>query len=66
MKSFTKFAFALAAVCLITALLGFTRAVEPATHIRCGENLTENTLLDTDLIDCERDDLITRAQGSIL
>jgi parallel beta-helix repeat protein len=63
MNSLMKIAFALSAVCLMATLLAFTRTSEPVTHIRCGENLTENALLDSDLINCERDGLIIRADG---
>jgi len=63
MNNFAKLAFTLGAIWLIAGLVAFTRSSEPATHIGCGENLTENTLLDTDLIDCERDGLIIRTDG---
>jgi len=55
MNNFAKLAFTLGAICLIRGLMAFTRTSAPATHIRCGENLAENTLRDSDLIDCERD-----------
>jgi parallel beta-helix repeat protein len=63
MTGFAKLTLAVGAICLIAALMAFTRTSEPATHIRCGENLTRNTLLDTDLIDCARDGLIIRTDG---
>ena len=49
------------AVCVLATVLVLSPATASATHVQCGDVITQDTTLDSDLVDCPGDGLVIGA-----
>ena len=63
MKRLAHLVAALATVSIVFALAAVSAS---ATHVQCGDTITQNTTLDSDLLDCPGDGVIIGAPGITL
>ena len=55
-----------AAIATATALLALSAGQAVASHVQCGDVITQDTTLDSDLIDCPGDGLVIVADNITL
>jgi parallel beta-helix repeat protein len=64
MKGLTRLGFV--AVMALIGALGFSAVPASASHVQCGDTITQDTTLDSDLIDCPGDGLVIASDGVAL